>query len=74
MIDTQAAGEIIEIKDKMVQVETGSLRFFVPLDKIERITRSDLKKSLRANQVYRKMILELFSVILISSLKSISVV
>jgi DNA mismatch repair protein MutS2 len=53
MIDTQAAGEIIEIKDKMVQVETGSLRFFVPLDKIERITRSDLKKSLRANQVYR---------------------
>src|SRR5450759_1791348 len=54
MIDTQAAGEVIEIKDKMVQVETGSLRFFVPLDKIERITRSDLKKSLRANQVYRK--------------------
>ena len=37
MIDTQAAGEIIEIKEKMVQVETGSLRFFVPLDKIERI-------------------------------------
>jgi len=54
MIDTQAAGEIIEIKDKMVQVETGSLRFFVPLDKIERITRSDLKKSLKANQVYRE--------------------
>ena len=54
MIDTQAAGEVIEIKDKMVQVETGSLRFFVPLDKIERITRSDLKKSLKANQVYRE--------------------
>jgi len=54
MIDTQAAGEVIEIKDKMVQVETGSLRFFVPLDKIERITRSDLKKSLRANQAYRE--------------------
>jgi DNA mismatch repair protein MutS2 len=53
MVDTQAAGEIIEIKDKMVQVETGNLRFFVPIDKIERITRSDLKKSLRANQVYR---------------------
>ena len=51
MIDTQAAGEIIEIKDKMVQVETGNLRFFVPIDKIERITRSDLKKSLKANQV-----------------------
>ena len=54
MIDTQAAGEIIEIKDKMVQVETGNLRFFVPVNKIERITRSDLKKSLRANQVYRE--------------------
>jgi DNA mismatch repair protein MutS2 len=54
MIDTQAAGEIIEIKDKMVQVETGNLRFFVPVDKIERITRADLKKSLRANQVYRE--------------------
>ena len=50
MIDTQAAGEIIAIKDKMIQVETGSLRFFVPADKIERITRSELKKSLRENQ------------------------
>jgi DNA mismatch repair protein MutS2 len=54
MIDTQAAGEIIEIKDRMVQVETGNLRFFVPVDKIERISRADLKKSLRANQVYRE--------------------
>ena len=54
MIDTQAAGEIIEIKDKMVQVETGNLRFFVPLDKIERISRSDMKKSIRSNQVYRE--------------------
>ena len=54
MIDTQAAGEVIEIKDNMVQVETGSLRFFVPRDKIERITRSELKKSLKANQVYRE--------------------
>jgi DNA mismatch repair protein MutS2 len=54
MIDTQAAGEVIEINDKMVQVETGSLRFFVPVEKIERISRSDLKKSLRSNQVYRE--------------------
>ena len=54
MIETQAAGEIIEIKEKMVQIETGSLRFFVPVDKIERITRSELKKSLRANQVIRE--------------------
>ena len=49
MIETMAAGEVIEIKDKMVQIETGSLRFYVPVDKIERITRSELKKSLRAN-------------------------
>jgi DNA mismatch repair protein MutS2 len=54
MIDTQAAGEVVEIKDKMVQVETGSLRFFVPLDKIEKIAWSELKKSLRANQVHRE--------------------
>ena len=54
MIDTQAAGEVIEIKEKMAKIETGSLRFFVPLDKIERISKSDLKKSLRANQVYRE--------------------
>ena len=54
MIDTLAAGEVIAIKDKMVQVETGSLRFFVPVDKIERITKSELKKSLKANQVYRE--------------------
>jgi DNA mismatch repair protein MutS2 len=54
MVDTQAAGEIIEIKDKMVQVETGSLRFFVPLDRIERISRGELKKSLRANHVFRE--------------------
>jgi DNA mismatch repair protein MutS2 len=54
MIETQAAGEIVEIKDKMVQVETGNLRFFVPIDKIERISRSELKKSLRSNTVYRE--------------------
>jgi DNA mismatch repair protein MutS2 len=54
MIDTQAAGEIIAFKGKMVQVETGSLRFFVPVEKIERITRSELKKSIRSNQAVRE--------------------
>lgn len=54
MIDTQAAGEIIEIKDKMVRVETGNLKFLVPIDRIERISRADLKKSLRSNQVYKE--------------------
>ncbi len=54
MVDTLAAGEIIEIKDKMVQVETGSLRFFVPLDKIERISKAELKKNIKSNQVYHE--------------------
>jgi DNA mismatch repair protein MutS2 len=54
MKDTLAAGEVIALRDKMVQVETGNLRFFVPVDKIERITRSELKKSQRANQPIRE--------------------
>ena len=52
--DTMAAGEIIEIKDKMVQVEAGSLRFFLPIEKIERITKAELKKSQKSHQVYRE--------------------
>ncbi len=54
MIDTQAAGEVVSIKGKKVQVETGSLRFFTEFDKIERISRAELKKSLRSNQIYRE--------------------
>ncbi|HUX56093.1 MAG TPA: Smr/MutS family protein [Bacteroidales bacterium] len=54
MIDTMAAGEVLAIKGKKAEVETGSLRFFVAVDKIERITRSDLRKSLRANQPQRE--------------------
>ena len=54
MKDTLAAGEILAIRDKVIEVETGSLRFFVPVDRIERITRSELKKSLRANRVTRE--------------------
>ena len=47
MKDTMAAGEIIEVREGQVQVETGTLRFFVPVDKIERITRAELKKASR---------------------------
>jgi DNA mismatch repair protein MutS2 len=54
MIETMAAGEVVEIKDRMVQIETGSLRFYVPVEKIERITRSELKKSLRATRPARE--------------------
>jgi len=35
----------------MAQVETGSLRFFVPLDKIERISKAELRKSLRSENI-----------------------
>ncbi len=54
MIETMAAGEVIEIKDRMVQIETGSMRFYVPADKIERISRAELKKNLRAMQPVRE--------------------
>ncbi len=54
MVDTLAAGEIISIKGKKAQVETGSLRFFVDIDKIERISGSELRKSLRSNQPTRE--------------------
>jgi DNA mismatch repair protein MutS2 len=53
MIDTMAAGEIIELKDKMVMVEAGSFRFSVSPDRIEKISRSELKKSLKSSQIYR---------------------
>jgi DNA mismatch repair protein MutS2 len=52
MIETMAAGEIIEIKDKMIQVEAGSFRFFVSADKVDRISKAELKKSLRSAQLY----------------------
>jgi DNA mismatch repair protein MutS2 len=52
MSDTMAAGEIVEIKDKMVQVETGSFRFLVSIDKIERISKAELRKSLKSMQPY----------------------
>lgn len=48
MTDTLASGEIIRIENRMAQIETGSLTLFVPLDKIERISRSELRKSLRS--------------------------
>jgi len=54
MIDTQAAGEVIEIKENMIQVETGNIRFVVSSDKVERISRSELRKSFKSGQTYRE--------------------
>ncbi|HQG63630.1 MAG TPA: Smr/MutS family protein, partial [Bacteroidales bacterium] len=46
--NTEAAGEIVSVRDDMVQVETGSLRLSVPAARIERISRSELRESIRA--------------------------
>lgn len=54
MNDTMALGEIVEIKDRMALVEAGSFRFRVSLDKVERISKAELKKSKRSSQVYRE--------------------
>lgn len=48
--DTIAAGEIVKIEGKMAHIETGSLRLSIPVDKIERISRSELRKSLKPGQ------------------------
>ena len=48
--DTLAAGEVLEIREDLVHVETGNLRFFVPKDKIEKISRAELRKSVRPQQ------------------------
>lgn len=55
LIDSNSAGEIIRIKDGMAQVETGSIRLFVPVGKIEKISKAVYKKSLRTESpVYRQ--------------------
>jgi len=54
MTDTQAAGEIVSIKGKKAEVETGSIRIIVALDRIERISKAELKKSLRSNMSIRE--------------------
>lgn len=54
IIDSQAAGEVVVVKGKKIQVETGSIRIFVDIEKVERISRAELKKSLRSVPVYRE--------------------
>jgi DNA mismatch repair protein MutS2 len=59
LIDTEAAGEVLEIRDNLIQVETGSLRILVPIDKIERISRAELKKTLRTGNANTQFTSEL---------------
>ncbi len=53
MTETMAVGEIVGIRDDMASVEAGSLLFRVPVAKLERISRSELKKSIRGTSSYR---------------------
>ncbi len=55
MIDTMAAGEILEMKGKMVLIESGSYRFQVSKERIERISRAELRKSQKSGQVAREV-------------------
>jgi len=48
--DTQAAGEIVSVRDDIVQVESGSVRLSLSADKVERISRSELRESIRVTQ------------------------
>lgn len=48
MSDTLAAGEIIELKDGMALVESGSFRFRISADRIVRISRAELRKSVKS--------------------------
>jgi DNA mismatch repair protein MutS2 len=54
MTDTMAVGEIVEIKDKMLQVESGSFTFRISKNRVERITKAELKKSIGSSTVYRE--------------------
>ncbi len=47
MTDTMAAGEIVKIEGQMAQIDAGSLRFHVPVNRLEKISRAELAKSLK---------------------------
>ncbi len=48
MTDTEAMGEIMELKDNMALIESGSFRFRVSVDRIVRISRGEFRKSLKS--------------------------
>ncbi len=52
MTDTMASGEIIKIENRMAQIEAGTMRFFVPLDRLERISHSELRKNIRSENTF----------------------
>jgi DNA mismatch repair protein MutS2 len=50
MTDTMAVGEIVRIEGNKARVEAGSVSFFVPIDKLERISRAELASSIRVKK------------------------
>lgn len=50
MTDTMACGEIIKIEEGMARIETGSLKILVPLDKLERISKAEFRKTIRSER------------------------
>ncbi len=50
MTDTMACGEIIKIEEDMARIETGNLKILVPLDKLERISMAEFRKSIRSER------------------------
>ena len=50
MADTMACGEIIRIEEGMARIETGSMKIRVPLEKLERISKAEFRKSIRTGR------------------------
>jgi DNA mismatch repair protein MutS2 len=52
MFDTQAVGEVAEIRDGIAHVDAGSFRFYVKIEKLERISSTEYRKSLKGSSKY----------------------
>lgn len=51
VIDTMAVGEVIGLKDTTVIVETDNIRISVPRERLEKISRAELRKSRRESVI-----------------------
>ncbi len=52
MTDTLAVGKVAEIRDKLAQVDAGSFRFSVSIDKLERISSNEYRKAIKGVAKY----------------------
>lgn len=51
VIDTQAVGEVTGVNDKIATIETDNIRISVPLEKLEKISRAELRKKRREHVI-----------------------